>query len=84
MLLDMTIRVRCDGPECTEVERAHPKWTHTQSHESTGHFDESDLAIKNELENYGWSVVTGKHYCQDCKANATRRKAVSDVLEGRS
>lgn len=57
--------LRCDGPGCTATVpmKAEPPLN-----------DQQNAALVGFAEGAQWAVIGGRHYCPQCKAEASRPK----------
>ena len=64
MIHDATIKVTCDGDNCRSSATVELEWKYKTHDESSGFYDASDAAVEKTLvDDHGWTVVDGKHFC---------------------
>lgn len=66
MIHDAKVEVTCDGEKCRESIEVQPDYTYPNYSGKGGSYDTSDSAIERKIEEEGWEVVDGKHYCESC------------------
>lgn len=68
MINEPEIEVMCDDANCGVTEFIRPEYKYYDMSGKHGFYDCSDEAIEAKLKNIGWSCVSGKQFCEDCKS----------------
>ncbi len=66
MIHDAVVEVTCDrkGRVCSECVFIGLEWMYRNMSESSGFWDPDDAKIEGKLvEDHGWVVSAGKHFC---------------------
>ena len=68
MIHDVQVEVSCDGKErCYQSLYLRPDLVYGGILHTSEQYDTSDKAINTKVEQEGWSVVDGKHFCEECR-----------------
>jgi hypothetical protein len=68
MIHDAEVEVTCDGEGCRESIRVRPDYTYRDWSGHSGSYDCSDEALAKKIEDEGWLVNDGKHFCgESCR-----------------
>ena len=64
MIHDATVEVTCDSDDfCWESETIPLSYVFSNYSGKSGRYDDDDSKIEQELENRGWIIANGKHFC---------------------
>lgn len=66
MIHDATVEVTCDGEKCMATVVIALRWMYRNMSPESGYYDASDKEVERRLVHEAWSVVDGKHYCEEC------------------
>ena len=70
MIHDACVEVTCDTPGCRSSTYVRLDYAYGGLMHTDGRYDDSDSKVERKLQEEGWIVRDGKHYCGDMCAPA--------------